>query len=107
MNEFIDTIIAEVKEIETAMIPRTGLQVLSNTFVVKDNHYKGRLEEIKRFWSHHPEIYLNHSFEEYVEMTCVAIEKPAKAVKQELIDMVKDYLTAKELTKFVCLINKL
>jgi PBSX family phage terminase large subunit len=67
----------------------------------------GRIEDARLNYAHHSEINLKYSFEEYVEMKYYRFDRPVAAIKQEIIDLVQEKLTAKELTKLMCLLGKL
>ena len=86
---------------------KEGKQINGYTFRLGGIFYAGRVEEARKYYIHHAEIYTQFLFEEYVKKTYTEIHKPKEAIKQEIIDLCEKYLSVKETTELLFLLNKL
>jgi hypothetical protein len=96
-------------------LPRKGRQINfdhkksgnPDTFEINGKYYRGRIEEAKRYYSRHPEVNNQYTFEEYIDLTYSDIKKPTEAIKQEIIDICIKSMEIKDIANILFLLNKL
>ena len=84
-----------------------GTQLNCNTFYLNKCYYRGRIEEARKKYNNHYEIFTKYSFEDYVNLNYKNIKKPRKVIIQELIDIFSEHLEPSKMVKALSLINQL
>lgn len=94
-------------EVEEIKIPMVGEQIQSHVFKLNRKYYHGRVEEARKHYARYPDIWKQYSFFEYVALNYNEYKKPKNLIKQDIIAICAKDMAPSDITKVLCLINKL